>query len=122
MLKYPIGVQTFEEIRTDGYHFSASPEGVYNPFSLLNTLQDKEFNDYWFETGTPSFLVSLIKNTSYDISALQDEEVDSSLLVSVNSAFANDGRRIFRIGVNFSTATRRIEDWKIEQCIKTKAI
>ena len=106
----------------DGYHFSASAEGVYNPFSLLNTLQDKEFNDYWFETGTPSFLVSLIKNTSYDISALQGEEVDSSLLVSVNSAFANDGRRIFRIGVNFSTATRRIEDWKIEQCIKTKAI
>ena len=36
------------------------------PFSLLNALQDKQFNDYWFETGTPSFLVSLIKNTAYD--------------------------------------------------------
>ena len=50
----------------DGYHFCADAEGVYNPFSLLNALQDKQFNDYWFETGTPSFLVSLIKNTAYD--------------------------------------------------------
>lgn len=50
----------------DGYHFCADAEGVYNPFSLLNALQDKQFNDYWFETGTPSFLVSLIKNTTYD--------------------------------------------------------
>lgn len=82
----------------DGYHFSASSEGVYNPFSLLNALQDKEFNDYWFETGTPSFLVSLIKNTSYDISALQGEEVDSSLLVSVNSAFANPIPLLYQSG------------------------
>lgn len=82
----------------DGYHFCASGEGVYNPFSLLNALQDKEFNDYWFETGTPSFLVSLIKNTSYDISALQGEEVDSSLLVSVNSAFANPIPLLYQSG------------------------
>ena len=39
----------------DGYHFCADAEGVYNPFSLLNALQDKQFNDYWFETGTPDF-------------------------------------------------------------------
>ena len=82
----------------DGYHFCASGEGVYNPFSLLNALQDKDFNDYWFETGTPSFLVSLIKNTSYDISSLQGEEVDSSLLVSVNAAFANPIPLLYQSG------------------------
>lgn len=71
----------------DGYHFCEDAEGVYNPFSLFNALQDKKFNDYWFESGTPSFLISPIKNTSYDISSLQGEEVDSSLLVSVNTAF-----------------------------------
>lgn len=41
----------------DGYHFSAVSEGVYNPFSLLNALSDRRLGDYWFETGTPSFLV-----------------------------------------------------------------
>lgn len=82
----------------DGYHFCADAEGVYNPFSLLNALQDKQFNDYWFETGTPSFLVSLIKNTTYDISSLQGEEVDSSLLISVNTAFANPIPLLYQSG------------------------
>ena len=82
----------------DGYHFCADAAGVYNPFSLLNALQDKQFNDYWFETGTPSFLVNLIKNTTYDISSLQGEEVDSSLLISVNTAFANPIPLLYQSG------------------------
>ena len=40
--------------RYDGYHFTAKSEGIYNPFSLLNTFAKMEFGDYWFETGTPS--------------------------------------------------------------------
>ena len=88
----------------DGYHFCADAEGVYNPFSLLNALQDKQFNDYWFETGTPSFLVNLIKNTTYDISSLQGEEVDSSLLISVNTAFANPIPLLYQSGYLTITA------------------
>ncbi|MDR0604650.1 MAG: AAA family ATPase, partial [Bacteroidales bacterium] len=38
--------------RYDGYHFCRNTEGIYNPFSLLNTFDKKEFKDYWFETGT----------------------------------------------------------------------
>lgn len=41
----------------DGYHFSEELEDVYNPFSILNALKKKDFNRYWFETGTPTFLV-----------------------------------------------------------------
>lgn len=88
----------------DGYHFCADAAGVYNPFSLLNALQDKQFNDYWFETGTPSFLVNLIKNTKYDISSLQGEEVDSSLLISVNTAFANPIPLLYQSGYLTITA------------------
>ena len=47
--------------RYDGYHFTAKSEGIYNPFSLLNTFAKMEFGDYWFETGTPSYLVELLK-------------------------------------------------------------
>ena len=51
----------------DGYHFYPTAEGVYNPFSLLNTFFDKEFSPYWFESGTPSFLVNKIKENGFDL-------------------------------------------------------
>ena len=57
----------------DGYHFAASGADVYNPFSLLSTLKRKEFGSYWFETGTPTFLVELLRRSRYDLSRLADE-------------------------------------------------
>lgn len=47
----------------DGYHFVENTEGIYNPFSLLNTFKYKKFGNYWFETGTPTYLVELLKTT-----------------------------------------------------------
>ena len=49
----------------DGYHFHQNGSGIYNPFSLLNTFKSKEFGEYWFETGTPSFLVQYLKQGNY---------------------------------------------------------
>ncbi|MBR4265860.1 MAG: ATP-binding protein [Bacteroidales bacterium] len=45
----------------EGYHFSEDSEDVYNPFGLMKALDEKKFNEYWFESGTPSFLVEIIK-------------------------------------------------------------
>ncbi len=50
----------------DGYHFSYNTEGVYNPFSLLNALEDQNFGMYWFETGTPTFLIERLKKSGFD--------------------------------------------------------
>lgn len=50
----------------DGYHFCADSAGMYNPFSLLNTFASKAFNYYWFQTGTPTFLVKVIEKTAFD--------------------------------------------------------
>ena len=47
----------------DGYHFDADTVGIYNPFSLLRTFDSLTFKDYWFETGTPSFLVEQLRMT-----------------------------------------------------------
>ncbi|MGP1362427.1 MAG: ATP-binding protein [Bacteroides sp.] len=48
--------------RYDGYHFTEDCEtAVYNPFSLLNVFQKKKLNNYWFTTGTPTFLVEKLK-------------------------------------------------------------
>lgn len=54
----------------DGYHFSINSEGVYNPFSLLNTFASGEFKYYWFKTGTPTFLIKGIEQNHFDIRTL----------------------------------------------------
>ena len=78
-LKLPIGIQTFSEIRTDSYAYvdksrfiaalaegsiSSSPawtgEAVYNPFDVLLFLDERIYKSWWFETGTPSFLIKLL--------------------------------------------------------------
>lgn len=56
----------------DGYHFHPNGEGVFNPFSVLNAFFSKEFGNYWFQTGTPTFLVELLKESDYDLRLLMD--------------------------------------------------
>ncbi len=46
----------------DGYHFSKRMTEVYNPFSLLNALQEKDIRNYWFKTGTPAYLIRLMEH------------------------------------------------------------
>lgn len=50
----------------DGYHFSNNLVDVYNPYSLLKTFSDKFFGTYWFETGTPTFLIKQLEETNFD--------------------------------------------------------
>lgn len=57
--------ETLEELAAmyDGYHFSKSGKGVYNPFSLFSALTDQDFNQYWYQTGTPTFLVRKLQQS-----------------------------------------------------------
>lgn len=48
----------------DGYHFHHNGKGVYNPFSLINALKQKEFSCYWFSTGTPTFLIKKLQEST----------------------------------------------------------
>ena len=57
----------------DGYHFSEESAGMYNPFSLLSTFRSRKFKEYWFETGTPTLLVNVMKQTSFDVTTLSDQ-------------------------------------------------
>ncbi|MDR0895223.1 MAG: ATP-binding protein [Prevotellaceae bacterium] len=47
----------------DGYHFARKSEDIYNPYSIINVLKNKEYGYYWYSTGTPTFLVELLKNS-----------------------------------------------------------
>ena len=56
----------------DGYHFCINSVGIFNPFSVLNVLKSKVFDNYWFQTGTPTFLVEMLQETEYDLRTLLD--------------------------------------------------
>ena len=55
----------------DGYRFTRKEERIYNPFSLFNALAKKKLGDYWFETGTPTFLVRLLEKSYFNIPDLE---------------------------------------------------
>lgn len=71
----------------DGYHFRPGGVGIYNPFSLLNAFSKKAFGNYWFETGTPTYLVELLRRSDYDLSRIVAEETTAEVL---NSIFTDD--------------------------------
>lgn len=84
--------------RYDGYHFTHNSAGMYNPFSLLNAFKYKEFGSYWFETGTPTYLVSLLKKHHYDLERMAHEETDAQVLNSVDSESTNPIPVIYQSG------------------------
>ena len=62
----------------DGYHFAWPSSDIYNPFSLLNSLQDRMLRSYWFESGTPTFLIEKLKEYNVVPSMLKPTEVMAS--------------------------------------------
>ena len=73
----------------DGYHFSTHCSDIYNPFSLLSTFKKGAFNSYWFETGTPTFLVTLLKKGHYVLSNLDKEQVTRDMLGDIDNIGGN---------------------------------
>ena len=69
----------------DGYHFCVGSEDIYNPFSLLSALRKKRFNDYWYETGTPTFVVKALRQGKFNLEDLTLEGVPASALGGVNA-------------------------------------
>ena len=82
----------------DGYHFTEETPGMYNPFSLLNALQKRTFGSYWFETGTPSYLVELLKKHNFKLEELTKKEVTSNVLSSIDASSTNPIPVIFQSG------------------------
>ena len=64
--------ETLQKMKTmyDGYHFCEFAKGVFNPFSVLNVFDGYKFDNYWFQTGTPTFLVKMLQKSEYDLRTL----------------------------------------------------
>ena len=133
----------------DGYHFQPDTVGIYNPFSLLSTLASGQFKDYWFETGTPTFLVHQLLKTNFLLEDMTREELTVDTLSSIEIMDENPLPLLFqsgyltiksydpefgtytlgfpnreveegftKIGINFNTEKRLIDDWKVVERIK----
>lgn len=57
-----------------GYHFTKSCADIYNPFSLFNAFAQKSYENFWFSTGTPTFLIELLKESNFDLQKLDGIE------------------------------------------------
>ena len=80
--------ETYEEAcvhlkqQYDGYHFSKNCVDIYNPFSLFNAFAQKSYENFWFSTGTPTFLIDILRHADFDVRALEgveatDEQFDA---------------------------------------------
>lgn len=69
--------------RYDGYHFSENSVGIYNPFSILLALKNSNYGSYWFSTGTPTYLVELLKRFDYSLENLSGYEASATTLDSI---------------------------------------
>ena len=84
--------------RYDGYHFCPNTGGMYNPFSLLNTFANMKFGSYWFETGTPTYLVELLRNNDYNLEQVNGVIVGIETLSGVDTADTDPIPVIFQSG------------------------
>ena len=83
----------------DGYHFCEEElPGVYNPFSLLNAFASRRIDYFWFETGTPTYLMELLKLNQYVLPDLEREEPDADTLNCVDIASTNPIPVIYQSG------------------------
>jgi hypothetical protein len=85
-------------LRYDGYHFSEDSIGIYNPFSLLNTFKKNKFNNYWFETGTPSYLVYLLQKHHSLLASMASSQVPAKVLSGVESQSSDPIPMIYQSG------------------------
>ena len=95
----------------DGYHFTEEAPGMYNPFSLLNALHKRSFGSYWFETGTPSYLVELLKRHDFKLDELKGDEVTSNVLSAIDASSTNPIPVIFQSG--YLTISGYDEEFKL---------
>lgn len=78
--------QAYDRLRSeyDGYHFCENVSGLYNPFSVLSTLRKNRFGNYWFETGTPTYLVELLKKSDFQLDRIDGYKTGKDVLNGID--------------------------------------
>lgn len=82
----------------DGYHFSEKCPDIYNPFSLLNALNNSKIYDYWFETATPEFLVKRLSIDSQSFSKIFHHKALEKTLAASDISFPSPVALLYQTG------------------------
>lgn len=100
----------------DGYHFSEDCPDVYNPYSVLRALDTLEIDDYWFGSGTPSYLINALKREDFYLPDLECTETESSQLTAKESFINNP------VSLMYETGYLTIKDYDTESRTYTLGI
>lgn len=84
--------------RYDGYHFSASLQDVYNPFTLLRCLDFGMINDAWATTGSSKYLIKIIRGSNFDLSEIDGTQATGRTLMGVDAEFMDPVPLLYQSG------------------------
>ena len=82
----------------DGYHFTKNSPDIYNPFSLLRAFKEGEIGAYWFQSGTPEFLIHRIQQSGQFLPQMFDETVEQSFLSSIDMSMTSPTALLYQTG------------------------
>lgn len=101
--------------RYDGYHFSNGMTDIYNPFSLLNAFADDNIRDYWFASGTPSYLMRLLAHSKEDIQGIIARSYEAQEFVDYRATVEAPVPMIYQSGyLTIKGYNREDEEYKLD--------
>lgn len=101
--------------RYDGYHFSKGMIDIYNPFSLLNTFKSEDARDYWFASGTPSYLMRLLAHSNEDIQGIIARSYEAQEFVDYRATVEAPVPMIYQSGyLTIKGYNREDEEYKLD--------
>jgi hypothetical protein len=99
----------------DGYHFSQKLIDVYNPFSILNVFADLRVKDYWFASGTPSFLMRMLANCSEEVMQYTGRYYDEDTFINYKADTAKPLPMLFQSGyLTIKAVNRRFNTYLLD--------
>ncbi|MBQ8159181.1 MAG: AAA family ATPase [Clostridia bacterium] len=83
-----------------GYHFHPDSEGVYNPYSFMGALLNKDFGSYWLKTGTPAFVAEIVRKAQFDVRIFMDQTMfaGESVLKNYTDDFLDPVSLLYQTG------------------------
>ena len=101
--------------RYDGYHFSKGMTDIYNPFSLLNTFKSEDARDYWFASGTPSYLMRLLAHSNENIQDIIARSYEAQEFVDYRASVEAPVPMIYQSGyLTIKGYNREDEEYKLD--------
>ena len=101
------------KLNYDGYHFTEESPDIYNPFSLLNALKKRKIGAYWFQSGTPEFLIRRIRNGGGFLPEMFDETVEGTTLSASDILNDNPTALLYQTGYLTIKAYERPDRYRL---------